>query len=91
MVQGLLTATLPTRIGGEWNLIAQEMVFEFARPVFVGDSISCKVRITHFEKTEQRINMRADIVCRNQHGKEVLRGHTTGIVRIPTYELIGCH
>jgi len=39
MVQGLLTATLPTKIGGDLNYIAREMVFEFLRPVFTCDTI----------------------------------------------------
>jgi acyl dehydratase len=36
MAHGLLTATLPTKIGGDLNLIAREMVFRFHRPVFAG-------------------------------------------------------
>ena len=39
MAHGLLTATLPTRIGGDMNFIAQQMMFEFHRPVFAGDEI----------------------------------------------------
>src|SRR5215469_1956752 len=81
MVQGLLTATLPTKIGGDLNYIAREMVFEFLRPVFTGDTIRCEVTITHLEKADGRINMSATGVCRNQHGKEVLTGHTHGIIR----------
>ena len=37
MIQGLLTATLPTKIGGDLNYVAREMVFDFHRPVYVGD------------------------------------------------------
>jgi hypothetical protein len=36
MVQGLLTATIPTKIGGDMNFIAREMKFQFHRPVFSG-------------------------------------------------------
>ena len=42
MVQGLLTATLPTKIGGDLNFIAREMTFEFLRPVFSGDAVTTK-------------------------------------------------
>jgi 3-hydroxybutyryl-CoA dehydratase len=81
MVQGLLTATLPTKLGGDMNYIAREMSFEFLRPVFTGDTIRCEVTITHLEKVDGRTNMSADGVCRNQNGKDVLRFRTHGIIR----------
>jgi 3-hydroxybutyryl-CoA dehydratase len=81
MVQGLLTATLPTKLGGDMNYIAREMSFEFLRPVFTGDNIRCEVTITHLERVDGRTNMSADGVCRNQNGKDVLRFRTHGIIR----------
>jgi 3-hydroxybutyryl-CoA dehydratase len=45
MVHGLLTATLPTKIGGDLNFIAREIEFVFPRPVFTGDRIRCEVTI----------------------------------------------
>jgi 3-hydroxybutyryl-CoA dehydratase len=81
LVQGLLTATLPTKLGGDINYIARQMVFNFLRPVYTQDTIRCEMTITHLEQAEGRINMSADLVCRNQHGKEVLTGHVTGIIR----------
>ncbi len=81
MVQGLLTATLPTKIGGDLNYIAREMVFEFLRPVFTGDTIRCETTITHFERVDGHTKMAARWVCRNQQGKEVMTGHTYGIIR----------
>jgi acyl dehydratase len=81
LVQGLLTATLPTKIGGDLNYIAREMVFEFLRPVFTGDTIRCEVTVTALERMEGRIKMSASWVCHNQHGKEVLTGRTSGIIR----------
>jgi 3-hydroxybutyryl-CoA dehydratase len=32
VVQGLLTATLPTKVGGDHNVLARNMKFEFLRP-----------------------------------------------------------
>jgi 3-hydroxybutyryl-CoA dehydratase len=81
MVQGLLTATLPTKLGGDMNYIAREISFEFLRPVFVGDTIRAESKITRFERVDGRIQMAAEFVCRNQYGKEVLTGHTHGIIR----------
>ncbi|MDQ2906306.1 MAG: enoyl-CoA hydratase, partial [Chloroflexota bacterium] len=59
MVQGLLTATLPTKLGGDLNYIARQMEFEFLRPVFTGDTIRCEVTITHLEREEGRLLMSA--------------------------------
>lgn len=81
MAHGLLTATLPTKIGGDLNFIAREMVFRFHRPVFAGDTVRCEVKIVELEQTEQYMRMSSGWVCRNQHGKEVLTGEAHGIIR----------
>lgn len=83
MVQGLLTATLPTKLGGDMNFIAREMTFEFLRPVFAGDTIRCEATITQYEQADQHINMAVSFECRNQKDKVVLTGHTHGIIREP--------
>jgi 3-hydroxybutyryl-CoA dehydratase len=85
MVQGLLTATLPTKLGGDMNYIAREMDFEFLRPVFTGEKIRCEVTLTHLEEVDGRINMAATGVCRNEKGKEVLIVRTQGIIREPRF------
>ncbi|MCI0477057.1 MAG: hypothetical protein L0Y55_12480, partial [Anaerolineales bacterium] len=43
MVHGLLTATLPTKIGGDLNYLARDMHFVFERPVYAGDTITCEL------------------------------------------------
>jgi len=82
MLQGLLTATLPTKLGGDMNFIAREVSFEFVRPVYVGDTVECEGVVTKVEQGEGRLNLSMSIVCRNQVGEEVLRGRTQGIVRL---------
>ena len=81
MVHGLLTATIPTKIGGDMNFIAREMKFQFYRPVFAGDTITCAGTIVEFEPMERYTNVRTEFVCRNQDGKEVMTGHAIGVVR----------
>ncbi|WP_285766713.1 MaoC/PaaZ C-terminal domain-containing protein [Peribacillus sp. SI8-4] len=81
VVQGLLTATLPTKIGGEHNVLARTMNFEFLRPVFTGDTINCVVKIEEFEKQENdRSAIHASFLCKNQNEKEVLKGNFKGII-----------
>lgn len=81
MVQGLLTATLPTKIGGDLNFIASEMTFQFRRPVYAGDTIECKVTITELTEIEGITHLSSSWQCINQHNKEVLSGHAVGIIR----------
>ncbi len=81
MVHGLLTATLPTKIGGDINFIAREMTFQFHRPVFSGDTVRCEVTILELTKTAEYTQLKSSWVCRNQHGKEVMSGHAHGIIR----------
>ena len=83
MAHGLLTATLPTKIGGDMNFIARELCFQFLRPVYAGDTVTCEVRITEHQVEENITRQSSTFVCRNQHGKEVMTGHAHGIIRHP--------
>jgi 3-hydroxybutyryl-CoA dehydratase len=80
VIQGLLTATLPTKIGGDNNVLARTMNFEFLRPVFTGDTIICKATIEQFEKQNNRTHITASFLCENQHKKEVMRGDFSGVI-----------
>lgn len=83
VVQGLLTATLPTKVGGDNNVLARAMNFEFLRPVFTGDTIICEVKIEKFERQENKNNrtaITASFISTNQHEKEVLKGEFAGVI-----------
>jgi 3-hydroxybutyryl-CoA dehydratase len=82
MAHGLLTATLPTKIGGDLNFIAREITFQFLRPVFAGDTIECEVTLVELEPAEQFTKMSSKWICRNQQGKEVMTGEARGVVRL---------
>ncbi|WP_437291144.1 hotdog domain-containing protein [Sorangium sp. So ce406] len=80
VVHGLLTATIPTRLGGEIDYLAREMTFEFLRPVFTGDTIRCEATITEVVPEAGRVRLAMSGGCWNQDGKEVLRFNTRGVV-----------
>lgn len=84
MVQGLLTATLPTKIGGDLNFMAREMTFEFLRQVFSGETITTDVTITNLQEQGSRQWVSVEAVCNNAAGKEVLLAHIQGFVSTPT-------
>ncbi|PHE52694.1 hotdog domain-containing protein, partial [Bacillus pseudomycoides] len=70
VTQGLLTATLPTKIGGDNNVLARTMNFEFLRPVFTGDTIICEAKIEKYERQENhRTAIIASFLCKNQNKK----------------------
>ena len=84
MVHGLLTATLPTKIGGDLNFIARELKFQFHRPVFAGDTIRCAVTLVHFAPGNEFHQVGSQFVCLNQHGKQVMTGEASGVIRNTT-------
>jgi 3-hydroxybutyryl-CoA dehydratase len=81
MVHGLLTATIPTKLGGDMNFISREMLFQFHRPVFAGDTIHCEVTIVEFAPSDLYDKLKVEFDCRNQNGKQVMTGHAVGVVR----------
>jgi 3-hydroxybutyryl-CoA dehydratase len=81
MAQGLLTATLPTKIGGDLNFVAHEMTFNFLRPVFANDTIECHVTITDLHEERGLMNVSSNWICMNQRGKEVMKGRAAGFIR----------
>jgi acyl dehydratase len=86
MVQGLLTASLPTKLGGDIDYIARDMVFEFLLPVWSGDTVQCEMRIVEAIHEGRRVRVLLQGACTNQHGQEVLRFRSNGFVRMPKEE-----
>jgi acyl dehydratase len=81
MAHGLLTATLPTKLGGDMNYLAREMRFDFERPVFAGDTITCRLVVTRVEEQAQIIQLAAAWSCTNQNSKIVMTGSSSGVIR----------
>lgn len=63
LAQGLLTATLPTKIGGDLEMLAHTMDLEFTRPVYTGESVTCTWTHETVEEREDRYVVTADVVC----------------------------
>jgi acyl dehydratase len=86
VVHGLLTATLPTKLGGDLDYLARDMQFEFLRPVFTGDAIRCEMTVTEVVPAPRRVQLAMRGACTNQDGKEVLRFTTRGVVLDPALD-----
>jgi acyl dehydratase len=83
MAQGLLTATLPSKIGGDINFIAKEMLFQFHLPVYAGDTITCEVVLDEVEPGERWLRLTCSWTCTNQKGEVVMTGRGQGVIRRP--------
>jgi acyl dehydratase len=82
LVHGLLTATLPTKVGGDLNVLASRMEFEFRRPVYTGEHVSCEVTFTEVDHGDQRVAVVADFeATRTDDGTVVMTGLFEGIIR----------
>lgn len=79
MVHGLLTATLPTKIGGELEVLAHTMEFDFVAPVYTGQRVTCRWTNDRVETREDRYEVSVTIVCETGDGV-VLRGRIEGVV-----------
>ncbi|EJN59097.1 hotdog family protein [Halogranum rubrum] len=80
VVHGLLTATLPTKVGGDLNVLARSMTFEFRRPVYTGEKIECVVTLDSVDPGEKRIEVGASMTCHNESDELVLTGEFDGVI-----------
>ena len=79
MVQGLLTATLPTKIGGDLGVLASSMEFAFLSPVYTGQTIVCEVTTDAVSEREDRYDIACSVVCRHED-TVVMRAGFEGLI-----------
>ncbi len=80
MAQGLLTATLPTKIGGDLEVLAHTMNLTFRRPVYTGETITCTWTNEAVDERDDRYEVIAAVVCRNDKGTAVLTATIEGLI-----------
>ena len=94
LVHGLLTATLPTEVGGDLGVLGRSFTFEFHRPVYTGQTVRCECGVERVEETDARYDLSVDVTCTRESGAEadgggngdagqevVMTGTVTGLVR----------
>lgn len=80
VVQGLLTATIPTKIGGDLEYLARTMEFDFRRPVYTGETITCTWETESVTEREDRYEVGGTAVLENKASEGVLTGRFEGLV-----------
>ena len=74
---GLLIGSMITEIGGQIGWLATEMRFKFKKPVYPGDTITCRMTITH---VDEKGFARAEAVLQNTEGQVVLEAVLKGFL-----------
>ena len=74
---GLLVASMLTEVGGQMGWLASVMNFRFKKPVYFGDTITCKLTITDID---DRNRAQAIAEYTNEGGLIVLEADLAGIV-----------
>jgi 3-hydroxybutyryl-CoA dehydratase len=80
MVHGLLTASLPTKLGGDLHYIARTMHFVFLRPVYAGEVLDCRGLVEEVEPEPKRFRVAFSFTIINPAGKPVLKGSSSGVI-----------
>ncbi|GGL68069.1 MaoC family dehydratase [Halocalculus aciditolerans] len=80
MVQGSLTATLPTKPVSDSEVLASTTEFDFHRPVYTGERIACRSTGESVAERDDRYEFTTDVVCENDDGETVLTSTTDGII-----------
>jgi acyl dehydratase len=75
---GLLVGSLLTELGGQMGMLATAMDFRFLRPVFPGDTVTCRLTLTSID---ERGRAQGTAAFTNQDGVRVLEASLTG--RLP--------
>ena len=80
IAHGLLTATLPTKLGGDLNFLARTMTFEFLKPVYSGDTLTCNGVVDSASPEPGKVRMSFSFEVVNQRREAVMRGTSSGVV-----------
>jgi len=81
LVQGLLTGSMLTKIGGDLEVLATRMDFRFRRPVYSGDTVRCTWTNERVTDRPDGVEVEASVACRRVgDGEVVLEATVEGVV-----------
>ncbi len=82
---GLLVGGMLTEIGGQIGVLASRMDFVFKKPVYFGDTVTCRWTFTEID---DKGRAKAQVVFHNQDDTVVLTATVEGIIPGPPERLI---
>jgi 3-hydroxybutyryl-CoA dehydratase len=78
LVQGLLTGSMLTDIGGEREMLARRMEFHFTRPVYTGDTLRCVWRTERVQDRPDGWDVTARVTIERLDGEGLETGAEDG-------------
>ncbi len=78
--QGLLTAILTNRLGGEYNILTYRMEFDFIKQVWTGERIIAKNKVISLLEKKGKNHIVVESKLYNENDELVLDGVIKGIV-----------
>lgn len=84
MAHGLLTASMPTKLGGDLHYMARTMHFEFLRPAYGGDTLTCVGTVLSVLRKTTRVKVEFSFEVRSQKGELLLTGTSSGNIFLPS-------
>ncbi|MCE9499314.1 MAG: hypothetical protein K8R21_02245 [Leptospira sp.] len=82
MAQGLLVASIVTKLGGDMNYVSRKIDMEFLLPVYQDEVVIGRMTVTNVLLRESRIKLSMKCEVFDSAGKLVIRGSTTGQIWI---------
>ena len=80
VLQGLLIATLPTKLGGDIDFIAISFECSFLKYAYADENLICTVRVESKLKQSKRIKCSYSFRCVNASGELITKGTFKGFV-----------
>ena len=74
---GLLVASMITQVGGQIGWLASRFDLRFMKPVYFGDTITCRLTI---DDIDEKGSAKATAVYQNQEGTIVLEAYLEGVL-----------
>lgn len=89
MLHGLLTASMPTKLGGDMHFIAREMHFEFLKPAWSGQPLRCVGTVNAVVAKPTRRKVAFSFEVFGPGDELLLRGSSAGNIFKPETEQKG--
>ncbi len=80
VAQGLLVASIVTKLGGDMNYIARTMDFEMLKPVHEGEEITGEIKVLSLVRAAKRLKLQMQCTCLNAAGETVISGKSRGLI-----------
>ena len=80
MMHGLLTATMPTKLGGDMQFVARDMHFDFVKPAYSGEKLTCLGVVESVISQRARLKVSFSFTITRENGEIVLQGTSSGSI-----------